>query len=150
LAAPVGGVIAGPRTFVERAHRARKVLGGGMRQAGIIAAAGIVALDSMIERLAEDHEHARLLATGLHQFQQITIDPESIQTNIVVFRLNDPAWSPASFIRALGEQGVLIGGFGDERLRMVTHYGIARADIDATQAAVGRVFATLAPKAWFK
>jgi threonine aldolase len=144
LAAPVGGVIAGPRTFVERAHRARKVLGGGMRQAGIIAAAGIVALDSMIERLAEDHEHARLLATGLQQFQQVTIDSESVQTNIVVFRLNDPAWSPASFIRALGEQGVLIGGFGDERLRMVTHYGIARADIDATQAAVGRVFATLA------
>ena len=144
LAAPVGGVIAGRRRFIEQAHRARKIVGGGMRQAGIIAAAGIVALDSMIERLVEDHEHARLLAAGLQQFQQITIDPESVQTNIVVFRLNDPAWSPASFIRALREQGVLIGGFGDERLRMVTHYGIDRADIDAAYAAVGRVFAASA------
>ncbi|HZB95821.1 MAG TPA: low-specificity L-threonine aldolase [Herpetosiphonaceae bacterium] len=144
LAAPVGGVIAGRRTFIERAHRARKVVGGGMRQAGIIAAAGIVALDRMIERLVEDHEHARLLAAGLQQFQQITIDPEHVQTNIVVFRLSDPAWSPASFIHALREQGVLIGGFGDERLRMVTHYGIGRTDIDATCAAVGRVFAAFA------
>ncbi len=141
MAAPVGGVVAGPRTFIARAHRARKVGGGGMRQAGIIAAAGIVALQSMVERLAEDHAHAQLLARGLRRFPQMVIDLDTVQTNIIVFRLQDAAWSPAAFVAALREQGVLIGGFGDDRLRMVTHYGIDRADIDATLAAAGRILA---------
>ena len=144
LAAPVGGLVAGSKAFIARAHRARKVVGGGMRQAGIIAAAGIVALSSMVERLAEDHAHARLLAEGLAEFPQIAIDVDRVQTNIVVCSLEARAWSPRAFIAALREQGVLIGSFGDHRLRLVTHYGITRADIDRTLVAFRRVLATSA------
>lgn len=140
LAAPVGGVVAGPRAFIARAHRARKVVGGGMRQAGVIAAAGIVALTEMLDRMADDHAHARLLAQGLAELPQLTIELDYVQTNIVVFRLRSPQWTPARLIEALREQGVLIGGFGDERLRMVTHYGIRRNDIDTVLAALQRVF----------
>jgi len=139
LSAPVGGVVAGPRDFIRQVHRARKMLGGGMRQAGVIAAAGIVALERMVERLADDQANARRLAEGLVSFPQIAVDLDTVQTNIVVFRLRDATWTPASFIAALREQDVLIGGFGDERLRMVTHYGVERAEIDATLDAVSRV-----------
>ncbi len=144
LAAPVGGVVAGSRAFIARAHRARKLLGGGMRQAGVIAAAGIVALENMVERLREDHEHARLLAEGLHTFPQIAIDLDLVHTNIVVFRLRDAAESPAAFIATLREHGVLIGAFDDGRIRMVTHYGVSRADIDTTLLATRRVLASTA------
>ena len=139
LAAPVGGVVAGPLDFIRRAHRARKVVGGGMRQAGLIAAAGIVALERMVERLVEDHAHARALADALAEIPGITIDPAAVETNIVIFRLTDARHTPASFISALREAGVLIGGFGDERLRAVTHYGISRADVDQMIVAVRRV-----------
>lgn len=138
LAAPVGGVVAGSRAFIARAYRARKVVGGGMRQAGVIAAAGIVALDQMVERLADDHRNARRLAEGLVSFPQLAVDIDTVQTDIVVFRLRDRSWTPASFTAALRKHGVLIGGFGDDRLRMVTHYGVESADIDTTLAAVGR------------
>lgn len=140
LAAPVGGVVAGPHDVIARVHRARKVLGGGMRQAGVIAAAGIVALTEMVERLADDHAHAQQLAAGLRAFPQIALTHD-VQTNIVVFRLTDPRWTPPQVVAGLREHGVLIGGFGDERLRMVTHYGIAHADVDATLDALGQVFA---------
>jgi threonine aldolase len=144
LAAPIGGLVAGPRAFITRAHRARKVLGGGMRQAGIIAAAGIVALTQMVDRLADDHANARRLAEGLAEIPQIAISPELVQTNIVVCSLRVPGWAPQAFIAALREQGVLIGSFGDHRLRLVTHYGIERDDIDQTLLAARRVFATAA------
>lgn len=139
LAAPVGGVVAGSRAFIVRAHRARKLLGGGMRQAGVIAAAGIVALERMVDRLAEDHAHARRLAEELAAFPDVRIDLETVQTNLVVFRLNPARWTPQRFIAAMREQGVLLGGFGDDRLRFATHYGITRADIDATLLALRRV-----------
>ena len=141
LSAPVGGVVAGPRDFIARAHRARKAVGGGMRQAGVLAAAGIVALEQMVTRLAEDHDHARQLAGGLAQFPQIDIDPAGVETNIVVLRLGDTTWRPPDFIAALREQGVLVGGFPPDRIRMVTHYGIERADIEAALMAVQRVLA---------
>ena len=140
LAAPVGGLVAGSRAFIARAHRARKVLGGGMRQAGIIAAAGIVALTEMVDRLAEDHDNARRLAEGLAEIPQIVISPEHVQTNIVVYSLRDPYWTPQAFIAALREEGMLIGGFGDHRLRLVTHYGVERDDVDRALLAVRRVF----------
>lgn len=144
LAAPVGGLVAGPKNYIARVHRARKVLGGGMRQAGIIAAAGIVALTQMIDRLADDHANAKLLAEGLAEIPQIVIDSARVQTNIVVCHLRVPDWQPAAVIDALREQGVLIGGFGDHRLRLVTHYGIERDDIQQTLLAMSRVFATAA------
>ncbi len=95
-----------------------------MRQAGIIAAAGIVALEQMVDRLAEDHANARLLAEGLASFPQITIDLATVQTDIVIFTLQDERWSPSVFVRALAERGLLVGELGYGRIRAVTHYGI--------------------------
>ena len=126
LSAPVGSIVCGSSEFIARARKARKMLGGGMRQVGVIAAAAIVALETMVGRLAEDHEHARLLAQGLAQIPGVRIDPASVQTNIVVFDVEDGA----AFQRRLRELGVLSGGFSASRLRIVTHYGITRQDID--------------------
>ncbi len=141
LAAPVGGVVVGSAAFIKRAHRARKLLGGGMRQAGTIAAAGVVALEQMVERLAEDHAHARVLAEGLAEFPDVRIDLTTVQTNLVVFRLSE-RWTPAAFIAAMREHGIVLGGFGDDRLRFATHYGITRADIDRTLLASRQVLVT--------
>ena len=126
LAAPVGSLVCGSGDFVARARKARKMLGGGMRQVGVIAAAGIIALETMIDRLAEDHEHARLLAQGLAQVSGVRIDATSVQTNIVVLNVDDGA----AFQRRLQELGVLTTAFGPSRVRMVTHYGILRQDIE--------------------
>ena len=139
LAAPVGSVVCGPADFIVRARKMRKMVGGGMRQVGVIAATGIVALETMIDRLAEDHEHARLLAQGLASVPGVQIDPEAVQSNIVVFGVDD-----ASFAGRLREAGVLTTAFGPQRLRMVPHYGITRADIDETLERVRRVAASAA------
>ncbi len=139
LAAPVGGVVVGSTAFIKRAHRARKLLGGGMRQAGVIAAAGIVALEQMVERLAEDHRHARLLAEGLAALPDILIDLATVQTNLVFFRLHAERWSPAAFVHALREHNILLGASSDGRLRFATHYGVTRADIDRTLHACKQV-----------
>lgn len=139
LAAPIGGVVVGSAAFIKRAHRARKLLGGGMRQAGVIAAAGIVALEQMVERLAEDHQHARLLAEGLAELSDVVIDLATVQTNLIVFRLNPERWTPVAFVTAMREHNIVLGGFGDDRLRFATHYGITRADIDRTLVACKHV-----------
>lgn len=139
LAAPVGGVVVGSRDFIVRAHRARKLLGGGMRQAGVLAAAGIIALSEMVERLAEDHAHARMLAEGLAHLPAVQIDLETVQTNLIVFRLDPRRWTPAKFITAMREQGILLGSFSDGRLRFATHYGITRTDIDRALVAAERI-----------
>jgi threonine aldolase len=112
----------------------RKMVGGGMRQAGVIAAAGIVALETMVDRLAEDHENARALAEGLAQVPGLRIDPEAVQSNIVVFAVDDGA----ALQSRLRELGVLTTAFGPTRVRMVTHYGIERADIDEALERVRR------------
>ncbi|NTU81182.1 MAG: low-specificity L-threonine aldolase [Chloroflexales bacterium] len=129
LAAPVGSLVAGPRAFVERARRARKLLGGGMRQAGVIAAAGIVALTEMVGRLAEDHANARLLAEGLAHIPGLQVDLGRAQTNIVRFELVAEHLAPADFLAGLRARGVLIGGLGGRTLRAVTHYGISAGDV---------------------
>lgn len=139
LSAPVGSVIAGSHTFVNRARRVRKMLGGGMRQAGVLAGAGIVALTEMVDRLAEDHANAQLLAGELAGMPGITLEPERVQTNIVIFELNDPAITPKQFLTALQEQGVLMGGFGGRQIRAVTHYGITADEVRAAVAAVRAV-----------
>jgi threonine aldolase len=130
LSAPVGSIVAGDAAFVARARRMRKLVGGGMRQAGIIAAAGIVALEQMVARLAEDHANARMLAEGLASFPQIAIDLSTVQTDIVIFKLRDERWTSEGFARALAERGLLIGGTGYGRIRAVTHYGIDAGDIE--------------------
>jgi threonine aldolase len=106
------------------------MVGGGMRQAGIIAAAGIVALNEMVERLAEDHATAQRLAEGLAQLPRVMIDLETVQTNLVIFRVSTLHENGSSFAEVLGQAGVKIGDLGGGRLRAVTHYGISQCDID--------------------
>jgi threonine aldolase len=127
LAAPVGSVVAGAGPFVNRARQVRKMLGGGMRQAGVIAAAGIVALTEMVERLAEDHAHAKILAEGVAALPGVSLNPAAVQTNIVVFQ-SGSVRAAAALVSAAREQGVLVSDFGGGRIRMVTHYGITADD----------------------
>ncbi len=141
LAAPVGSLVAGARPFIEQVRYVRKMLGGGMRQAGIIAAAGIVALTEMVARLAEDHAHARMLAEGLAVLPGIALEPASVQTNIVIFTLTTPHLTAAQFCAALREHGILIGEMHGRGLRAVTHYGIGADDIAATLEAARHLLA---------
>jgi threonine aldolase len=139
LAAPVGSVLTGDAAFIQRARRARKILGGGMRQAGVIAAAGIVALETMVDRLAEDHANARILAQGLAHLPQIEIDLATVQTDIVIFRLRDTMLTPEEFLQRTNEHGLKLGGMGGGKLRAVTHYGIDAGDIEEALDVVQRV-----------
>jgi threonine aldolase len=134
LAAPVGSVICGSRAFIARARRTRKMLGGGMRQAGIIAAAGIVALETMIDRLAEDHANARRLAEGIATIGGLATDPARVQTNILYCDLAGGRFSDTEFIQRLAQKGLRLSHTGPARFRMLTHYGIGAADIDAALA----------------
>lgn len=147
LSAPVGSILAGPADFIAEARRIRKLLGGGMRQAGILAAAGIVALTEMVDRLAEDHANARRLADGLANLPGLDIAPETVETNILFFALRDPDGRPADvapFVRAAAEAGVLLSGGDDGRIRAVTHAGLTPADIDTALAALQRTRAQAA------
>jgi threonine aldolase len=128
LAAPVGSVIVGSQEFVHQARRARKLLGGGMRQAGILAAAGIIALTDMQERLAEDHENAKHFAQGLEEAGYRVTHP--VQSNLVIFEQATDVPSPAQRSALWKKLGLLISPIGGQRFRAVTHYGIERADIE--------------------
>ena len=129
LSAPVGSVLCGSQDFIERARRFRKMLGGGMRQAGIIAAAGIVALDTMVERLVEDHANARRLAQGLADIKGITLAQENVPTNIVMFELW-PELSGGEFMEGLEKAGVKVGLRNGRPFRAVTHCMVSSSDID--------------------
>jgi threonine aldolase len=139
LGAPVGSVICGSRPFIQRATRIRKQLGGGMRQAGIIAAGGIYALDHMVERLAEDHAMARRLAQGIDSIEGIETQLQRIRTNILFFDLVDKRLSSAQLLERAAEKGVLFLKMGNRRFRMVTHYGLTMEDIDRAVAALQEV-----------
>jgi threonine aldolase len=130
LACPVGTLLCGSREFIDEARRTRKVLGGGMRQAGIIAAPGIVALKSMIDRLAEDHLTARALADGLGAVRGLEVRPVKRRTNMVVFEVVRGPEAARRFAAALKDRGVLVGGRGPTAFRAVTHYGVTRGDVD--------------------
>ncbi len=136
LSAPVGSLVCGSKEFVAEARRNRKVLGGGMRQCGIIAAAGITALEEMVERLAEDHANARHLAEGIASIPNLSIDLERVQTNIVYFDLASEVLTAEEFTKKLVDRGVKIIQTGPGRFRAVTHYGIGTEDIDAALAAL--------------
>ncbi|HEX8917285.1 MAG TPA: low-specificity L-threonine aldolase, partial [Chloroflexota bacterium] len=125
LGAPVGSVLCGSRPYVERARAWRKLLGGGMRQAGVLAAAGLVALDEGIERLAEDHANARVLAEGLSSIHGIDIDPDRVESNIVYFNIADLKVEPSTFVGALASRGVRLAG-GGTVIRAVTCYEVDR------------------------
>jgi threonine aldolase len=138
LSAPVGSLLCGSREYIDRARKYRKVLGGGMRQAGIIAAAGIVALESMVDRLAEDHENARKLAFGLADLPGVILDPGTVQTNIVFFDLAPRIDVPA-FLAGLRDRGIKASASAPHRIRLVTHYGISSDDIDRALLALRQV-----------
>ena len=138
LSCPIGSVIVGDADYIKEARRWRKMVGGGMRQVGVIAAAGLVALDSMVDRLAEDHANARKLAEGLAQIPGISIDPDSLPTNLVFFDIDRE--DRDEIHRQLVERGVK-GGGGGKRWRYATHYGITESDIDYTLEQVREVFA---------
>jgi threonine aldolase len=131
LCAPVGSVLCGDREFIRKAKRARKLLGGGMRQAGILAAAGIIALEKMVDRLAEDHERARKLADGLRQNDCILLDPGTPATNMIFFDLAPHAkLSARQICDRLKPDGILVTPSGERRFRLVTHYWIDDAAVD--------------------
>jgi threonine aldolase len=141
LGAPVGSVFCASRDDITRARKLRRILGGGMRQAGVLAAAAIYALEHMVDRLADDHANAKVLARGLAQLPQIELDPSTVDTNIVIFGVRGD-WQ--SFARSLNAAGVLISIMAPGRLRMVAHYGIERGDIDDALARIQHTTAALA------
>ena len=130
LSAPVGSLVCGPSDFVARARRARKVLGGGMRQAGVLAAAGIVALEEMTGRLAEDHANAKRLAEGLASLEGLSVDPRRIRTNIVFVDVVQEDLTAAELSASLADGGVRVLPLGPRQIRAVTHRHIRSGDID--------------------
>ena len=136
LSAPAGSLLCGTRDFIAEARRQRKMVGGGMRQAGVLAAAGLVALDRMIERLAEDHANARYLAECLVDIPGVELDPAQVKTNIVFFNLDPNVLTASRLADQIAREGVLIQVVNESRMRAVTHYGIERSDIDTALAAL--------------
>jgi len=139
LSCPVGSVIVGSKDFIQEAHRWRKMVGGGMRQAGVLAAAGVVALDTMVDRLAEDHQNARRLAQGLANIDGITVDADSIQTNIVIFDIDEKMATAPDFIKAMVDAGVLVSHPGENSVRMVTHRHISADDVEEALSRTSKV-----------
>jgi threonine aldolase len=139
LSCPVGSVVVGTQQFIENARKTRKVLGGGMRQAGIIAAAGIVALEKMIDRLEEDHKNARRLAKGIAKINGIKVDLPAVQTNMVRFDMSDLGASDEQLILKLKENGVLVSTMAKNSIRMVTHRGIEKVHIEKAINAIDSV-----------
>jgi len=138
LCCPIGSIIVGKQDFIERARKNRKLLGGGMRQAGIIAAPGIVALEKMINRLKEDHENAKFIAEKISKFDGIRIDLENVQTNIVSFNLDEKIID-VLFLKKLKEKGILALAQSKNKIRFVTHFGITRADAETVVDEIGSI-----------
>ncbi len=139
LGAPVGSVLAGTRDAMQEARRARKRLGGAMRQAGILAAAALYALQHHVQRLADDHAHAKRLAQGLAELSGVSLRPSDVETNIVMIDLTDSAPPTEHVVARLAAEGVLLFAFGPRRLRAVTHLDVSREQIDGALVAFRRV-----------
>ena len=130
LGAPVGSALTGPRDLIAEAVRHRKVLGGGMRQAGVIAAAALYALENHVERLAEDHANAQRLADGIRQIDELRLEPDPVDTNLVFFQV-DPSWGTAAeFSAQLGERGLLVLPTAPTKVRAVTHLNVDGNDVE--------------------
>ena len=130
LGAPVGSMIVGSRDFIERCRSIRKMLGGGMRQAGVLAAAGIVALEDGPKRLQADHDNAQVLARKLAVIPGIELNPSKVQTNIVIFSVRPSGLSSADFLARRSQHSVLAVPVDADRVRMVTHLDVDRTDIE--------------------
>ena len=127
LGAPVGSLLVGSRKFIDDARACRKALGGGMRQAGILAAAGLIALEKHTARLKEDHDNAKFLADGLSHVAGIKIDPATVVTNIVIFDISGTGMGSGEFTKKMAERNVIAGGVNNELVRFVTHMDVDRA-----------------------
>jgi threonine aldolase len=140
LSAPVGSMLTGPKDYIDYARRVRKALGGGMRQVGVLAAAGIVALNEMVGRLVEDHQRAKRLAFAISEIPGIELNPDHIQTNIIIFNLQHPRINISAFLAELQNRGILAlatkGG-----IRFVTHKDIGDKDIDRAISAFKEILA---------
>ena len=141
LSAPVGSLICGTKEFIYHARRNRKMLGGGMRQVGVLAAAGIVALDEMIDRLADDHKNAKRLAAGITDIDGLTVDLDTVQTNIVYFDITTDKIATDAVIENMDKKSIQFLALGPKRFRMVTHYGIDTDDIETTLTELKQVMA---------
>ncbi|HSM85308.1 MAG TPA: threonine aldolase family protein [Candidatus Limnocylindrales bacterium] len=141
LGAPVGSMLVGSRAFIDKARSYRKALGGGMRQAGILAAAGLIALEKMPLRLKEDHDNAQFLAQGLAQIPGITIDPAKVVTNILVFDITGTGMNTADFSQKLAARNVLAAGINPEQMRFVTHMDVSRSECEQALAAIRSICA---------
>jgi threonine aldolase len=139
LGAPAGSMLAGPAAFVAEARRIRKQLGGAMRQVGILAAAGIVALEKMTGRLADDHRRARTLAAGIAAIDGLRIDPAEVESNIVIFNITRPERKPSALCEALRGDGVLCMPFGPGRVRMVTHGDVDDKDVEKALSVLNKI-----------
>ena len=137
LGAPVGSALAGPRDLIREALRHRKVFGGGMRQAGVLAAAALYALDHHVDRLAEDHANARKLAAGLRQIPGLRLDPETVDTNLVYFHLEPGRVTAGELVERLRRRGILMHETGPHSIRAVTHLDVTAADVQEAIDAVG-------------
>ena len=142
LGAPVGSMIVGSREFIERCRPVRKMLGGGMRQAGVLAAAGMVALEDGPKRLQIDHDNAQILARQLAQIRGIELDPSKVQTNIVIFSVKPSGLSSAEFLERCLSRGVQAVPVDAERVRMVTHLDVGRGDMDKAAEVVAAVMSS--------
>ena len=131
LGAPVGSVLVGTQDFIREARRARKLFGGGMRQVGILAAACLYALDHNVSRLAQDHEHAQLLAQAIQSTQKLTVTSSQIETNMVIFRVDPSLGTAAQFVSHLANHGIGALPFGPQLVRLVTHLDVGREKIEA-------------------
>jgi len=142
LGAPVGSMLVGSRDFIDKARIGRKLLGGGMRQAGVLAAAGLVALEETPKRLHCDHENARHLASGLSKINGISLDPNKVVTNIVIFDVKGTGLTAEAISSALAKQKILCGPTGKFSIRMVTHFDVDRSGIDRALAAMRQISAS--------
>ncbi len=138
LGAPVGSILLGTKDFIHEARTWRKRFGGGMRQVGVLAAAGLVALEESPPKLFEDHENAKLLAEGVANLKGVKIDPESVQTNIVIFDVAEAELTSNEICEKLKNEGILAIGFGN-LIRMVTHYDVSREEIERTLTILNRI-----------
>ncbi len=139
LSAPIGSLLIGSKAFIDQARFLRKRLGGGMRQVGVIAAPALIALTQMTERLVEDHDNAKRLATGLTEIKGITIHPDDVETNILLVDIRGTGFSNEVFLEKLKSAGILASAFGDRIIRFVTHREVSKQDVENTLALINKI-----------
>ena len=141
LCAPVGSMVCGDADFIARARKNRKILGGGMRQCGILAAAGIIAIEKMSKRVKEDHENARYFAQKLEALPSVTVDMDAVQISMIFFTIDKPGFDHQAFPAAMREKGILINGLEDGKYRFVTHYWVGKKEIDRVADTLAQILA---------